>query len=184
MPHRPSDSSRPRQRLLHSANVHQNPGPAIKYPCSVRTSNTTSRGVRYMCNRCSGWVHWKCSGWVHWKCSGWVHWKCSGLQNVAEYRRIKNWSCRSCSSPPTPPIPQPLPSLITTKASDEDPFTILQFKANVIGNKQVELGELTSDIATGFNQRKPPHRAVCVTVDVTAVFDTVNHNVLLSKIVR
>ena len=44
--------------------------------------------------------------------------------------------------------------------------------------------QLTSDIATGFNQRKPPHRTVCVAVDLTAAFNTVNHNVLLSKIVR
>ena len=44
--------------------------------------------------------------------------------------------------------------------------------------------QLTSDIATGFNQRKPPHRTVCVAVDLTAAFVTVNHNVLLSKIVR
>ena len=44
--------------------------------------------------------------------------------------------------------------------------------------------QLTSDLATGFNQRKPPHRTVCVAVDLTAEFDTVNHNVLLSKIVR
>ena len=44
--------------------------------------------------------------------------------------------------------------------------------------------QLTSGIATGFNQRKPPHRTVCVAVDLTAVFDTVNHNVLLSKIIR
>ena len=46
------------------------------------------------------------------------------------------------------------------------------------------LPQLTNDIATGFNQRKPPHRTVCVGVDLTAAFDTVNHNVLLSKIVR
>ena len=44
--------------------------------------------------------------------------------------------------------------------------------------------QLTSDIVTGFNQRKPPHRTVCIAVDLTASFDTVNHNVLLSKIVR
>ena len=74
-------------------------------------------------------------------CSGWVHSKCSGLQNAAEYRRIKNWACISCSSPPTPQILKPLPSPITTKASDGDPFTILQFNANGIGNKQVELGD-------------------------------------------
>ena len=96
-----------------------------KYPCSVCTSNVTSRGVSYMCNRCSGWVHSKCSG----------------LQNAADYRRIKNWACRSCSSPPIPPIPKPLPSPSTTKASNGDPFTILQFNANGIGNKPVELDE-------------------------------------------
>ena len=62
MPHGPSDSSRPRQRLLVSDDVHQNPGTATKYPCSVCTSNVTSRGVSYMCNRCSGCVHSKCSG--------------------------------------------------------------------------------------------------------------------------
>ena len=39
-----------------------------------------------------------------------------------------------------------------------------------------------SAIATDLNQRKPPHRTICVAVDLTAAFDTVNHNVLLSKI--
>ena len=67
-----------------------------------------------------------------------VHSKCYGLHTAAEYRRIKNWTGSSCSSPP---IPQSLPSPNTTKASDGDPFTILQFNANGIGNKQVELGE-------------------------------------------
>ena len=44
--------------------------------------------------------------------------------------------------------------------------------------------QLTSDVATGFNQRNPPHRTICVAVDLTAAFDTVNHNVMLSKIAR
>ena len=44
--------------------------------------------------------------------------------------------------------------------------------------------QLTSDIAKGFNQMKPPHRTVSVAVDLTAEFDAVNHNVLLSTIVR
>ena len=74
-----------------------------------------------MCNRCSS---------------------CYDLQNAAVYRRIKNWACSSYSSPPTPPIPQRrLPSPITTNAPDGDPFTILQFNANGIDNKQEELGE-------------------------------------------
>ena len=44
--------------------------------------------------------------------------------------------------------------------------------------------QLTTDIATGFNQRKPPDRTVCVAVDLTAAFDTVCHNTLISKIAR
>ena len=48
MPHRPSDSSRPRQRFLLSGDVHQNPSPATKYTCSVCTSNVTSCGVSYV----------------------------------------------------------------------------------------------------------------------------------------
>ena len=44
--------------------------------------------------------------------------------------------------------------------------------------------QLTTDIATGFNQRKPPDRTVCIAVDLTAAFDTVCHNTLISKIAR
>ena len=36
----------------------------------------------------------------------------------------------------------------------------------------------------GFNERKPPDRTVCVAVDLSAAFDTVCHNNLLSKINR
>ena len=110
-----SGSSRPRQHLLLSGNVHQNHGPATKYPWSVCTHNVTSRGVRYMGNHCSRWVNSNCY--------------C--LENAAEYRLIKNWTCSSCNSPHTLP----------TKDSDRDPFTILQFNANGIGNRQVEHGE-------------------------------------------
>ena len=42
--------------------------------------------------------------------------------------------------------------------------------------------QLTTDIETGFNQRKPPHRIVCVAIDLTAAFDTVSHDILISKI--
>ena len=38
--------------------------------------------------------------------------------------------------------------------------------------------QLTSDVVTGFNQRKLTHQTICVAVDLTAAFDTVNHNVL------
>ena len=44
--------------------------------------------------------------------------------------------------------------------------------------------QLTIDVAVGFNQRKPPDRTVCVVVDLSAAFDTVFHNILLSKINR
>ena len=52
------------------------------------------------------------------------------------------------------------------------------------GGRTGALLQLTTDIATGFNQRKPPHRTVCVAVDLTAAFDTVCHNTLISKIAR
>ena len=80
-------------------------------------------GVSYLCNRCS----WMGNS------------KCSGLQNAAEYRRIKDWVCSSCNSPPTLPKLQPPP--LPTQAVDENSFTIMQFNANGIGNKLTELGE-------------------------------------------
>ena len=44
--------------------------------------------------------------------------------------------------------------------------------------------QLTTYIETGFNQRKPPHRTVCVAIDLTSAFDTVSHDILISKIAR
>ena len=46
------------------------------------------------------------------------------------------------------------------------------------------LHQLTTDIETGFNQRRPPHCTVCVAIDLTAAFDTVSHDTLISKIAR
>ena len=42
--------------------------------------------------------------------------------------------------------------------------------------------QLTTDIETDFNQRKPPHRAMYVTINLTAAFDTVSHDILISRI--
>ena len=44
--------------------------------------------------------------------------------------------------------------------------------------------QMTTDIAMKFNQTKPPARTICVAVDLSAAFDTVCHNNLLSKINR
>ena len=35
--------------------------------------------------------------------------------------------------------------------------------------------QLTSDVATGFNQRKPTHRTMCDAVDLMAAFDTITY---------
>ena len=40
--------------------------------------------------------------------------------------------------------------------------------------------QFTTDVAVGFNPRKPPDRTVCVTVDLSAAFDAFCHNNLLS----
>ena len=42
--------------------------------------------------------------------------------------------------------------------------------------------QLSTDIEPGFNQRKLPHRTVCVAIDLTATLDTVSHDTLISKI--
>ena len=42
--------------------------------------------------------------------------------------------------------------------------------------------QLITDFETDLNQRKPPHRTLCVTIDLTAAFDTVSHDILISKI--
>ena len=44
--------------------------------------------------------------------------------------------------------------------------------------------QMTTDIAMGFNQMKPPDRTICVAVDLSAAFGTVCQNNLLSKINR
>ena len=43
--------------------------------------------------------------------------------------------------------------------------------------------QLTTDIETGFNQWKPPPRAVCVAINLSVAFDIVSHDTLISKIV-
>ena len=42
--------------------------------------------------------------------------------------------------------------------------------------------QLKTDIDTGFNQKKTPHRTVCVAIVLTAYIDTVSHDTLISKI--
>ena len=37
---------------------------------------------------------------------------------------------------------------------------------------------LTTDIETGFNQRKPSHHTVCMAIGLTAAFDTVSHEII------
>ena len=44
--------------------------------------------------------------------------------------------------------------------------------------------QMTTDIAMGFNQRKHTDQTICVAVYLSAAFDTVCHNNLLSKINR
>ena len=42
--------------------------------------------------------------------------------------------------------------------------------------------QLTTDIETGFNQRKPPHRTMYVAINLTAALETVSRDTLISKI--
>ncbi|KAH7711067.1 putative reverse transcriptase - house mosquito [Aphelenchoides avenae] len=44
--------------------------------------------------------------------------------------------------------------------------------------------EITSDVATGFNQKKPAERTVLVSLDLSKAFDTVDHRQLIDAIYR
>ena len=98
-------------------------------------------------------------------------------------------------------IPIPKPGKDTSQGSSYRPMSLLCPGAKVLINKYLQpapdqhgfrqehsttsaLLQLTTDIAMGFNQRKPPDCTVCVAVDLSAAFDTVCHNKLLSKINR
>ena len=44
------------------------------------------------------------------------------------------------------------------------------------------LATLVKDISDGLNQKKPNNRTVMVAIDLKAAFDTVNHNILITKL--
>ena len=105
-------------------------------------------------------------------------------------------------------IPIPKPGKHTSQGSSYRPISLLCPAAKVLEslilptiNKYLQpapdqhsfrqehsttsaLLQLTTDIAMGFNQRKPSDSTVCVAVDLSAAFDTVCHSKLLSKINR
>ena len=81
-------------------------------------------------------------------------------------------------------IPIPKPGKDTSQGSSYRPISLDQHGFTQEHSTTSGLLQLTTDIAMGFNQRKPPDRTVCGAIDVSAVFDTVCHNKLLSKINR
>ena len=107
-----------KRSLLTCGDVQPNPGPTTQYPCPVCTRNVTSRGVSYLCHSCSGWVHSKCSD----------------LKDARQYKRTKDWACKTCSFAPAPPPTQPPPAPTTTSKPKDGTFN-----ANGIGNKLSEL---------------------------------------------
>ena len=113
------------------------------------------------------------------------------LDELAAFRRSvrPHWSSRFPSparvyheAPPTMPSCQgPRGAHLTlinefiSPAKDQHGF-------RPIHSTTFALLQLPTYIETGFNQRKPPHRTACVAIDLTAAFDTVPHNTLISKI--
>ena len=86
-------------------------------------SASKSQGTRYLCTRCSHWVHSRCYG----------------LRNAADYRKANGWICTACVTAPQPRAPSPPPSPAHTPTMSDKTFNILQWNANGIGNKQTEL---------------------------------------------
>ena len=83
-----------------------------------------------------------------------------------------------------------LPANLVTLPSHKGPgISVLTHKSTNISSRAQDqhgfrhehsttsaLLQLTTDIAVGLNQRKPPDRTVCVAVDLSVAFDTVYHN--------
>ena len=44
------------------------------------------------------------------------------------------------------------------------------------------LNHIVNDISNGFNHKKPAQRTILVALDLTAAFDTVNHDTLIQQI--
>ena len=131
------------------------------------------------------------------------------LKNLGP-RAIFNLSVTTCQIPviwkPSLIIPIPKPDKDTSVGTSYRPISLLCPAAKILEslilptiNKYLQpapdqhgfrpdhsttsaLLQMTTDIAMGFNQRKPPDRTICIAVDLSAAFDTVCHNNLLSKI--
>ena len=140
------------------------------------------------------------------------HLNYSDLERLSTSPPLFNLSVTNCQIPAiwktSLIIPIPKPGKDTSQGSSYRPISFLCQAAKVMEslilhtiNKYLQpapdqhgfrqehtttsaLLQLTTDIATGFNQRKPPDRTVCMAVDLSAAFDTVCHNKLLSKINR
>ena len=71
-----------------------------------------------------------------------VHAKCSGILNAAQYWRKSDWTCDTCSAPPSQQSPPPTrsPAPPTEQISDDSMFNVLQLHANGIENNLTELG--------------------------------------------
>ena len=138
------------------------------------------------------------------------HLKHLGFRVIEYITALFNLSVPTCQIPAiwTPsliiPIPKPgkdtsvrtsyqpilLPSRESTRVSDSSHYQYISpicsrpnsFRPDHFTTSA--LLQMTTYIAIGFNQRKQPDRTICVAVDLSAAFDTVCHNNMLSKINR
>ena len=72
--------------ILPGINPH--PGP-VQDPCSVCDDRVHA-----------GWVALVCM-----VCDQWCHRRCSGIYSPADYRRLAQWNCLTCSTPVPPAAP-------------------------------------------------------------------------------
>ena len=137
------------------------------------------------------------------------HLKNLGPQVTEHLTALYNDSLKSCRLPSiwktSLVIPIPKPGKDSSQGTSYRPISLLYLSAKVLEvlilssineflspakdqhirprhSTTSALLQLTTDIETGFNQRKPPHCTVCVAIDLTAAFDTVSHDTLISKI--
>ena len=77
-----------------------------------------------------------------------------------------------------------LEKIILPYITNNIPTIYHQYGFKTKHSRNTALHQLTNHITTGFNQKKPPHRTITITLDMSQAIDTVNHYTLIENIIN